>query len=325
MTGFETVLLRVAGTAAGALVKSLLARSPGAGLTADAAGPAPRWRKPPAELGEAEMRRLAGALAARLGEACARLPEHERLAAVDAVGDTFAALGALDAEALFAADLDPSALASALPPPPPGLGEGAQALYRRLVRLCCEHAVEYATTLPGFGARADVELVRRTGELARSLDRLHQTGDGPALAFEERYAEYIARTHGRLELFGLTLSGSRPEWPLDLAYISLVVSGDPTLRGAPEPHRTSADVKQALRGAERVLMRGPAGSGKSTLRPRNWTRTSGANLTRLRLAECAGTVGLSPLAGLDSLRLELDRRTAFTGVDRIPPERLTYI
>ncbi|WP_405680105.1 NACHT domain-containing protein [Streptomyces sp. NBC_00868] len=265
MTGFETVLLRVAGTAAGALVKSLLARAPGAGLVADPAAPAGRWRKPPTELGAAEIRRLTEVLAARLGPACVGLPEHERLAAVTAVGDTFAALGDLDAQTLFAADLDPAALAAALPAPPPGLSEAADALYRRLVALCCAHAVEYATTLPGFGARADVELVRRTGQLTRSLDRLHHAGDGSAHAFEERYAEYIARTHGRLQLFGLTLSRSRPEWPLDLAYISLAVSGARSPGEAPEPHRTSVDVKQALRGTDRVLLRGPAGSGKSTL------------------------------------------------------------
>ncbi|WP_405532003.1 NACHT domain-containing protein [Streptomyces avidinii] len=265
MTGFETVLLWVAGTAAATLVRSLLARAPGAGLTTDPARPAPRWRRPPQELGEAELRRLTDALADRLGGAAAGLPEHERLAAVTAVGDTFAALGPLDAESLFAADLDPSALAATLPPPPAGLAPAAGALYGRLVRLCCAHAVEYVTTLPGFGARADVELVRRTGELARAVDRLGAAGDGAAYAFEERYAEYIARTHGRLQLFGLTLSRSRQEWPLDVAYISLAVSGEQGMPGDPEPRRTQVRAEQALASADRVLLRGPAGSGKSTL------------------------------------------------------------
>ncbi|WKD35312.1 NACHT domain-containing protein [Streptomyces xanthophaeus] len=266
MTGLETVLLRVAGTAAGTLVKSLLARAPGAGLVADPARPAPRWRKPRAELGDGEMRRLTRALAERLGPEAAVLPEHERLAALDAVGDAFAALGPLDAESLFAADLDPAALAAALPGPPAGLGPAADALYARLIRLCCAHAVEYVTTLPGFGARAEVELVRRTGELARSLDRLQEGADGSAYAFEERYAQYIARAHGRLQLFGLTLSRSRQEWPLDVAYISLAVSGEqPLLPGEPEIHRTQVRAEQALASADRILLRGPAGSGKSTL------------------------------------------------------------
>ncbi|MFI5665932.1 NACHT domain-containing protein [Streptomyces sp. NPDC051704] len=265
MTGFETVLLRVAGTAAGALVKSLLTRSPGAGLTADPAAPAPRRRRP-TELGDPEIRHLTQTLASRMGPVCGSLPEHERLAALDAVADAFTTLGPLTADALLAADLDPSALAATLPPPPPGLNEAAQRLYRDLVALCCAHAVEYATTLPGFGARTGVELVRRTGELARAVDRLADRPDGSAHAFEERYARYVAETHDRLQLFGLTLSRSRREWPLDVAYISLAVSGEEhPMPGDPAVHRTQVRAEQALASADRVLLRGPAGSGKSTL------------------------------------------------------------
>ncbi|MFD5620311.1 NACHT domain-containing protein [Streptomyces yangpuensis] len=266
MTGFETVLLRVAGTAASALVRSALSRTPGAALTADPARPVPRWRKPPADLGEPEIRRLTETLAARLGPVSAALPEHERLAAVTAVGDAFTALGRLDADTLFAADLDPVALAATVPPAPPGLGAAAEALYGRLVGLCCEHTVEYLTTLPGFAARADVELVRRTGDLARAVDRLGAAEDGTAYAFEGRYAQYIAGTHGRLQLFGITLSRSHQEWPLDVAYISLTVSdAEQLLPGEPAVHRTQVRAEQALASADRVLLRGPAGSGKSTL------------------------------------------------------------
>ncbi|MFF8265263.1 hypothetical protein [Streptomyces virginiae] len=121
----------MAGTAASAPVRSLPARAPGAGLTPDPARPVPRWRRPPAELGGAEMGKPAQTPAARLGPECAALPEHERPAAVTAVGDAFAVLDPLDAGALFAADLDPTALAATVPPPPPGLGEAAQALYGR--------------------------------------------------------------------------------------------------------------------------------------------------------------------------------------------------
>ncbi|MGE7390618.1 NACHT domain-containing protein [Streptomyces sp. NPDC004126] len=267
MTGFETVLLRVAGTAAGALLKPLLARAPGAGLTADPAAPVPRWRRSPPELGPPEIRRLSETLATRLREACAELPENERRAALDAVGDAFAALGpgSINVSTLLAADMDPATLSTALPPPPAGLSESAEAFYRRLVTLCCEHAMEHATALPGFGARADVELVRRTGDLNRRLGRLHARTDGAAHAFEERYAQYIARTHGRLQLFGLTLDRSRQEWPLDVAYISLAVTGEASALDGVDPHRISTDVKQALRGGTRFLLRGPAGSGKSTL------------------------------------------------------------
>ncbi|MER5932219.1 NACHT domain-containing protein [Streptomyces sp. NPDC002054] len=270
MTGFETVLLRIAGTAVGALLKPLLAKAPGAGEVASPVRPAARWRRP-AALGADEIRRLTEGLADRLGPVGAGVAEHERLAALDAVGDAFAAFAArgtvdaVDADTLFALDLDPHRLTAAvLAHSPTGLGEPAERMYRELVGACCRHLVEYVTTLPEFGARADVELVRRTGELARAVDRLAERPDGAAYAFEERYAQYIARTHERLQLFGVTFSSSRQEWPLDLAYIGLAMSGD-QLPEEPGSHRTTMEADQALGATDRVLLRGPAGSGKSTL------------------------------------------------------------
>ncbi|MCX5196512.1 NACHT domain-containing protein [Streptomyces sp. NBC_00249] len=266
MTGLETAVLRTATTAAGMLLKAHLGRVPGAGLTDMGVRPAPLWRRA-AQLGEPEIRRLAEELADRLGAAADRLPAHERLAALDAAADAFTGPGTVDADALFAADLDPAALAAALPVPPgAGLSPAAEAACRKLIRLVCVHAVEYLTTLPGFGARADVELVRRAGELARKVDRLGDTGSGAAYAFEERYARYVAETHGRLQLYGLTTGRAREEWPLDVAYISLTVSGEQQLLpGEPGVRQTTAKAEHALGTADRVLLRGPAGSGKSTL------------------------------------------------------------
>ncbi|MEU5806781.1 NACHT domain-containing protein [Streptomyces sp. NPDC047718] len=273
MTGLETAALRAAGAAASRLWSSRLGQVPGAGLTDRPVRPVPHWQRP-TELGGPELRRLAERLADRLGEAVSRLPEHERLAALDAVADAFAGAGRLDADALFAADLDPSELAAKVPvPAAAGLGPAAEAACRDLIRLVCVHAAEYLTTLPSFGARADVELVRRTGELQRTVDRLAERADGAdrvaatAHAFEERYARYVADTHGRVQLFGLTTGRRREEWPLDLAYISLAVSGEqqPMLPGEPGVHRTTVKAEHALGAADRVLLRGPAGSGKSTL------------------------------------------------------------
>ncbi|MFJ8214621.1 NACHT domain-containing protein [Streptomyces sp. NPDC096033] len=267
MAGVETAVLRAASTAAGWLWRSRLGQVPGAGLTDRPVRPAARWRRPE-ELGPPEARRLAGELAGRLGAAASRLPEHERLAALDAVADAFAALGGAGADALFAADLDPARLAALLPVPAgAGLSPAAEALARDLIRLACTHAVEYLTTLPSFGARAEVELVRRAGALQRSVDRLAEPGNGSAHAFEDRYARWVADTHGRLQLFGLTTGRAREEWPLDLAYIGLAVSGEqaPVLPGEPGMLRTTVRAEHALGAAERVLLRGPAGSGKSTL------------------------------------------------------------
>ncbi|MFH8561239.1 NACHT domain-containing protein [Streptomyces sp. NPDC017988] len=262
MQGLETVLVRLAATVLATLAKTVVAPHPGAGLVTARVRPLPKPAGP---------ERLARVLSRRMADAYGRLPEHERLAAVAAVQDGFAAAGTLDAERLFAVDLDPRRLAAEIRRPVPDLAEEAQALYTELLDLCCAHLVEQLTAHPSFAARAAVEQTRRTGELLRE-QRPVAPAPGPS-DFEERYARFIVETHGRLELFGVTLGGrARAEWSLDTAYLSLAVSGD-------RPHGPQAQedglpgglaqpavrVEQALTGGHRLMLRGAAGSGKSTL------------------------------------------------------------
>jgi transcriptional regulator with XRE-family HTH domain len=93
--------------------------------------------------------------------------------------------------------------------------------------------------------------------------------DGP---FEERYRRYLEQRHGRLSIVGLDLS--RPDgasWPLDAAYLSLEFAASVSGRQRPEGLSSSdANVQidraeQALAGKRRVLVRGLAGGGKTTL------------------------------------------------------------
>ncbi|MFG2674343.1 hypothetical protein [Streptomyces sp. NPDC048445] len=84
----EVALVRLATTVLAAVAKSLLAPKPGAGLVPDPVRTLPRPAKPD---------RLAKVLGGRLEASYAGLPEHERLAAVEAVKDAFAAAGALTA------------------------------------------------------------------------------------------------------------------------------------------------------------------------------------------------------------------------------------
>ncbi|WP_229882364.1 NACHT N-terminal Helical domain 1-containing protein [Streptomyces alanosinicus] len=215
--------------------------------------------------------KLARVLGQRIAAAYASVPEHERLAAVAAVQDTFAAASPLDMERLFAADLDPGRLADELRRPVTDLTERAHDLYEELLRLCCAHLVEQSTAHPTFAARAAVEHTRRTGALLRERAVTGSAAEA-ALGFEQRYADFVAEAHSRLELFGVTLGGRRrAEWPLDAAYISLAVDDEHAHEphheelGVPGTTRTSVKVEQALAGSDRLVLRGPAGSGKSTL------------------------------------------------------------
>ncbi|MFD9791720.1 NACHT domain-containing NTPase [Streptomyces sp. NPDC059070] len=253
----EVALLRLAGTVVSTVAKSLLSPKPGAGLV-----PAPVRRLP----GPASPERLAKVLGRRLAAGYGPLPEHERTAAADAVADALAAAGELTPEYLFSLGLDPERLRDALRRPHPGPGG---ALYEELLGLCCAHVVEQLTAHPAFAARAAVEQVRAAGRtyglVAEVRDRLGPRPQATALGFEERYAAYVTETHGRLELFGLTLGRSRGEWALDTAYISLAVSGERGDFGPARGDQVAVKAEQALAGADRLVLRGPAGSGKSTL------------------------------------------------------------
>ncbi|MEW2387758.1 NACHT domain-containing protein [Streptomyces venezuelae] len=262
MQGLETVLVRLAATALGTVAKAVVTPRPGAGLVTARVRPVPRPAGP---------EKLARVLAGRIEDRYAAVPEHERLAAVAAVQDGFAAAGELDAERLFAVDLDPRQLATELRRPVPDLAERAQELYAELLQLCCAHVVEELTAHPSFAARAAVEQTRRTGELLRG--RKPDPEAAAASGFEQRYAHFVAETHGRLELFGVTLGGRAcAEWSLETAYLSLAVSEDPQ-RG---PHadgegmpagmaQASVRVERALADCDRLVLRGAAGAGKSTL------------------------------------------------------------
>ncbi|UCA49867.1 NACHT domain-containing protein [Streptomyces sp. WA6-1-16] len=261
MSGTEVALLRLATTVVGAAAKALLTPRPGAGLVPDPIRPLPRPPKPD---------RLAKVLAGRVSESYADLPEHERLAALISVQDTFAA-GVPDTDRLFALELAPERLRAELSAPAAGLSARSLDLYEDLLGRCCAHLVEQLTAHPSFAARAAVEQVRaagRTRELVEEVrDRVGPRPDAADLEFEGRYAEFIANANARVELFGLTLGRSAGGWPLETAYIGLEVSGEyeADRYGLDHPVRTTIRIEQALGEHERLLLRGPAGSGKSTL------------------------------------------------------------
>ncbi|MEV0885526.1 NACHT domain-containing protein [Streptomyces microflavus] len=91
--------------------------------------------------------------------------------------------------------------------------------------------------------------------------------------FEVRYKEFVAAKYSKLTIFGLDFSDrSQAEWPLDAAYLSLEATSSekPTevFSGADRPmnnHAAHQPADRALAGHHRVLLRGVAGSGKTTL------------------------------------------------------------
>ncbi|WP_017586668.1 NACHT domain-containing protein [Nocardiopsis ganjiahuensis] len=208
------------------------------------------------------------------------LAENEREAAVLAVADTFERAGLTD-RILFEQDLDPLYLERYVRGKAPGatrdLGGAGVALYDRVLPESCAYVMATLGTLPRFQAGAFTELLRREslvlGKLDELLDRIpKEVGrkEDTEAAFETAYRRKAAERWDVLELFG-TEANTR-NYPLTLAYLSLRVSWDQRWReqlglGDGSESLPSGDlrVEQALAEHDRTFLRGPAGTGKTTL------------------------------------------------------------
>ncbi|MDQ0946146.1 hypothetical protein QFZ24_000069 [Streptomyces phaeochromogenes] len=233
----------------------------------------------------------------------------------DAVGQaltrTLHALGDLDMDDVHAFALGPERLAAELsrsagPSTRRLLSDDAARFHDRLLETACVHLMRLFSQRPGFAARAQIEQSREIREQSEKLDRILQRLpdiSGQDAQFEEEYARYIVECHGRLTIYGVDLrEPDGQDWPLETAYLSLeavpyrdgdpvpVVNGEPGADRDTEPEQAAGPAEAVLAGHERVLLRGVAGTGKTTLV--QWLALAAAQQERLpgRLSQLFGRV-----------------------------------
>jgi hypothetical protein len=232
----------------------------------------------------------------------AGLADNERRAALAAVVDAFSAVVDSD-NVLFSSDLDATMLASLIRssaadvPVRAGLNDAGRRLFDVVLDECCVAFVQAVLGLGPFPSRASAEILSRlSGQgdlLAQLLARLPvRSLDAPAGTqdddeFRHRYLTLISAQLDDLELFGVDTRRFRPRSSLSVAYVSLTVSvdgaGPNQVREASqrwaqnlstdhyvgdvpsEDSSASMRVEQALGQASRTLIRGEAGSGKTTV------------------------------------------------------------
>ncbi|MGQ5603195.1 NACHT domain-containing protein [Streptomyces sp. EKS3.2] len=230
-------------------------------------------------LGEAEVGRLAGRLVGASLDSPGEppFPPDETEAVTHALTARLLALGDLDMDDVQAVRLGHGELAAQLrrrtPSATGGLSADACHFLDSVTEWACLHILEFFTRRSTFVARTLVAQTRGQAELIAKVDELiarTPRPDARDTAFERRYLPYVADQHNRITIYGIDLRDSPDRWPLEVAYLSLEATGTEeraALPGEPpEPERTvhlSAD--EALRGDDRVLLRGDAGSGKTTL------------------------------------------------------------
>lgn len=231
-------------------------------------------------------------------------PPDETTAVTDALTARLLKLGSVDMDDVQAVRLGYRELARTLHDPASAheLSTDATFFLDSVTEWACVHIVNFFTQRSTFVARTLVEQSRQLDELVAKLDGLITRNPRPGArdaAFERRYLAYVAKRHGQLTIYGVDLVNSPAKWPLDVAYLSLEVTardagwlpftdlmgrGVDAIRPGEEsehfqPHfhpreersdlipgpLTTLPADQILACHDRVLLRGVAGSGKTTL------------------------------------------------------------
>ncbi|MFF4208464.1 NACHT domain-containing protein [Streptomyces sp. NPDC001796] len=270
--------VKVASSVVTPLVKRLfVTEGPGAGLVDKPVRVSEfvSFRGEKRALAEKELTKLAAELVRRAvtAEGERPLPEDETPAVVLALATTLHALGDLNMTDVQAVRLGHQTLAlhlrAASGTPDRDLSLDATLFYERVLEIACLHILHFFTQRSTFVPRTLVEQTRRQAEIIAKIDELiartPPTG-GTDPAFDQRYLAYVAIKHSHLTIYGVDLVNSPERWPLDSAYLSLQAlrpDDETDARIATASAALPAD--QALTGHDRVLLRGVAGSGKTTL------------------------------------------------------------
>ncbi|WP_329255292.1 NACHT domain-containing protein [Streptomyces sp. NBC_01478] len=202
-------------------------------------------------------------------------PSAEQTAVADALASRLLALGDLDMDDVQAVRLGQRELARQLKhgaPAPDGLSADAGHFLDSATEWACLQILEFFTRRSTFVARTLVEQTRTQAELIARVDELIARTPRPGThdrAFERRYLPYVAERHNHITIYGIDLRDSPDRWPLEVAYLSLEATATEE-RQLPDEHPGAAltvqlPAEEALLTHDRVLLRGDAGSGKTTL------------------------------------------------------------
>ena len=199
-------------------------------------------------------------------------PTSELPAVVDVLARTLLAVGELDLTDVDAVRLGPQdyarRLRGAVPGADRGLSPDAAWFHDALLVNVCLHVLDHFIGRSPHIQQHMAERASRIRQLvdlndteaaARRPERSRQDAD-----FEARYAEEVVRQHGWLTIVGVDFPNAPDRWLLEDTYLSLEAE-ESTGDGSGGGQRTVLLADRALEGHERVLLRGVAGSGKTTL------------------------------------------------------------
>ncbi len=295
----ETLMVDVGGSIAKALLKRWLGSN---GLVSDAASSAADVLKGRLtdRLAQQRARQQFETIGEKVGESLQPLFEMEG-AALDEATRTAIALAVTEtlntatSELLARHDLEPVEIASQLLKDHPArsyhFSDSEGRLYEQIIGESCQYIVEIASQLPHFTERTLAEVLTRERHLVEIAEhtvqevarlRAQLNPQVEAARFELDYRRTVIRKLDELELFGSGMSVTARKYSLSVAYVALSLEQQvlkpPSARewrgahlfendpdGRPQMVRTISGLSTVLAESPYLLLRGDAGSGKTTL------------------------------------------------------------
>ncbi|MEU6125479.1 NACHT domain-containing protein [Streptomyces sp. NPDC047123] len=234
------------------------------------------WRGPDAPADPDEVHRTAAEFI-QLAAETHTTPTAELPDVADVLTRTLLAIGELDLTDADAVRLGPQdyarRLRGAVQGADRGLSPGAAWFHDELLVAVCLHVLHHFVRRSPYIQRHMPERASRIRQLVDLNDaEAAATARGPEPSvedaeFEAAYKAETVRQHGWLTIVGVDFANAPDRWPLEDTYLSLQAeenSAGPVAAAAGQ-QRTVLLADRALEGHERVLLRGVAGSGKTTL------------------------------------------------------------
>jgi len=154
-----------------------------------------------------------------------------------------------------------------------GFDDSQATLFARAIDRSSEAVIDASRSFESFQSQAITEILRRLTEiqievkaniakLSKAILDSQEHNEQAASDYEIHYRRQVERSLNHLEVLGVETSEFRQRQPLTVAYVSLSVT---TAGGESVDESRRLDVGELLSFGRRVVVLGPAGSGKTTL------------------------------------------------------------
>jgi Leucine-rich repeat (LRR) protein len=165
--------------------------------------------------------------------------------------------------------------------------EQEERLFKRVISSSAEYIVDIATELPSFNEKTFAKLLDNDDSIIHTVDKIleevkkmrvgMEDSNSINQEFEEDYRKEVIRKLDELQLFGVDISDASKKYRLETAYVRLSVEYNKHSKDSESEIMT---IDELIGKGNCILLRGNAGSGKTTLMKWIAVQTAGFRLDK---------------------------------------------